>query len=103
MSYAVEWSEDDGPVYAGRLELAPGAVHLTGAARAVDISRRRLSFDELADVHVERGARARLLERPTLVLEERNGSRIRLVSVDGVGSLNELVERLDSARGDTHP
>ncbi len=98
MSYAVVWSENDGPVYAGRLELGQRALRLFGVAPTLRESRRRVFYDELTAAHMERAPGARLRNRPTLVLDERDGGRIQLSSVAGVGSLHELAEQLETRR-----
>ncbi len=80
MSYAVVWSENGGPVYAGRLELAERCVLLAGTAGQARESRRKVFFEELADVWVERRPDVRLDGRPTLVLERGDGGRLRIAS-----------------------
>jgi hypothetical protein len=98
MSYAVVWSENDGPLYAGKVELGRRWLVLAGAARPALESLRRLFFEEVADVHVERQAASRLAGRPTLVLERRQGGSVRIASVEGAGALHELAEALAAAR-----
>jgi hypothetical protein len=99
VKYAVVWSENGGPLYAGRLELADRCVRLAGRAGQAWESDRALFYEELAGVRVERRLQARLSGRPTLVLERRNGGGLRIASVEGPGSLHELAERLEAARG----
>jgi hypothetical protein len=99
MSYAVVWSEDGGPVYAGKVELGQRSVLLAGRARPALESRRRLLYEELADLHVERRPAARLAGRPTLVLQRRHGGPVRIASVQGLGALHELAEALAAAHG----
>jgi len=98
VSYAVVWNENGGPLYAGRLDLTGSSVRLAGKTGDSQLSRWRLAYDQLADVHVERRPASRLRSRPTLVLERTNGGPIRVVSVEGAGSLHELAERLEVAR-----
>jgi hypothetical protein len=97
MSYVVVWSENDGPLYAGRLDLARRSVLLEGTAPEVRRSCEEVSYDELGDVRVERRRGARLGGRPTLVLERRDGSRLRVASVEGGGALHELAQLLQLA------
>lgn len=99
MSYAVVWSENGGCLHAGRLELADGAVLLEGTAEQACRALRQLLYEELACVRVERRPEARLGGRPTLVLEDATGSRMRIVSVEGGGSLHELADLVERARG----
>jgi hypothetical protein len=97
MSYGVVWSENGGPLHAGRLDLARSSVLLDGTAQEVRRSCEQVSYDELGDVRVEQRPDARLGGRPTLVLERRNGSRLRVASVEGGGALHELADLLQLA------
>jgi hypothetical protein len=99
MSYVVVWSENGGPLHAGRLDFARSSVRLDGSTQEVRRSCEELSYDELGDVRVEQRRDARLGGRPTLVLERRNGSRLRVASVEGGGALHELGHRLQLACG----
>lgn len=95
MAYAVLWSENGGAPRAGRLDL--GTVFLSLAGHPA----RELSYDEVADVRIDRRPTLRLAGRPTLVIESRAGDSFRIASLDGAGTLHELAERLHSARRDT--
>ena len=99
MTYAVIWSENGGPVYAGGLELAVEWVVLAGTAPPALESGEKLFYEELADTWIERRPEARLRGLTTLVIERRNGTPLRIASVQGVGALVELVDRLAVARG----
>ncbi len=94
MAYAVVWSENGGRLRAGSLELAHGALRLGGKPE------RRLAYDDVEDVRIDRRPKIRLGGRPTLVIESRGGDSLRIASFDGAGSLHELAERLEAAR---HP
>jgi hypothetical protein len=98
MVYAVVWSENDGPVYAGRLDVGPRSLRLAGSASEARRSRRQLFYRELTDVHVERRSQARLAGRPTLAFELPGGRLLRIASIDGAGSLHELDELVAAAR-----
>jgi hypothetical protein len=98
MSYGVVWSENDGSLHAGRLDLVRGSILFDGTSREMGRCRRELFYDELADVRRERRREARLTKRPTLVLARRNGGCIRISSLEGAGALHELAERLEAAR-----
>jgi hypothetical protein len=88
MRYAVLWSEDGGVPTIGRLELSAGCIRLGGI---------EVAYREIAEARIDRSTRVRLAGRPTLVLERRDGSVLRVASFDGAGSLHELVERLEAA------
>jgi hypothetical protein len=98
MSYAVVWSENGGPLFAGRLDLDERSLRLDGTADQSQQSRRHVWLEELADVRLERHASARLAGLPTLVLELRDGPRFRIASLAGAGSLQELAEQVSVAR-----
>jgi len=101
MSYAVVWSENDGCVYAGKVELGSRSALLAGTARPALESRRRLLYEEVSDVQVERRPAARLAGRPTLVLARRHGGPVRIAAIDGAGALHELAEAFEAACGYT--
>jgi hypothetical protein len=98
MSYGVVWSENEGPLHAGRLDLAGGSILFDGTSREMGRCRHELFYEELGDVWRERRREARLSKRPTLVFQRRNGSCIRVSSLDGAGALHELAERVQVAR-----
>ncbi|HEY8030339.1 MAG TPA: hypothetical protein VIE38_12610 [Gaiellaceae bacterium] len=92
MAYAVVWSENGGHPRAGSLEFAKGFLRLAGRPE------HELSYDDVADVRIDRRPKLRLAGRPTLVIESRGGDNLRIASFDGAGSLHELAERLEAAR-----
>jgi hypothetical protein len=100
MSYAVVWSEDGGPLFAGSLELESGAVRLDGRTDETPEPARQLPYGEIVGVGIEREPASRLGGRPTLVLTLRGGSLLRLASVVGAGSLRELADGVESARAE---
>jgi hypothetical protein len=85
MSYAVYWQEGQlGPRYAGRLELGQSTVELSGSApagRFVD----SISFQDIMSVRFS----ARILRVCC-----RDGTVLDVGSVDGPGSMRELVDSL---------
>lgn len=92
MAYAVVWSENGGLPSTGRIELASRFLRLAGGRH------RELHYHDVADVRIDRRPSLRLAGRPTLVIETRAGEIFRLASFDGVGSLHELAESLETAR-----
>jgi hypothetical protein len=98
-SYAVLWSEPSEPVEAGKLELEPGGLRFEGSSgsrRAPHV--HRLPYQEIEAVHVGRGNPERLGGRPALVLDLVRGGPLRIGSINGVGMLNELAERLGALK-----
>jgi hypothetical protein len=94
-SYAVLWSEPGEPVRAGKLELELEGLCFEGA-RGTRSARHvhRLAYEDIDAVHVGRGPRERLAGRPALVIDRFVGGPLRIGSVQGVGMLTELAERL---------
>jgi hypothetical protein len=94
-SYAVLWSEPSEPVESGKLELEPKGLRFEGSSgsrRAPHV--HRLPYEEIEGVHVGRRSPERLGGRPSLVLDLVRGGPLRIGSINGVGMLNELAERL---------
>jgi len=94
-SFAVLWSEPRQPVRAGKLELESTGIRLEGSlgtrgARQV----HRVFYEDIEAVHVGRDRRERLSGRPALVLDLAVGGPLRIGSVQGIGVLHELAERL---------
>ncbi len=92
MTYAVMVSEDDGPEHIGRLEFERDCFRLFGG--------NAVRFSDLREVYVERRAGgSSTASRPALVLISRQGERMRIASLEGLGALHELAERVAEARG----
>jgi len=87
-----------GPVQAGRLELDRRALRLAGAASETGAIDEPIPYADLAEAQIERWGPSRLCGRPALVLACRGGTRVRIASLEGAGSLHELADRLESAR-----
>ncbi len=93
MTYAVVWRENDGEAYAGELSLDQDSVVLSGAAAGARESLRRLRYDSLTDARLERR------KGPLLVLVGPTGNRVEVASLEGVGVLHELAERILAGLG----
>jgi hypothetical protein len=92
-SYAVVWSEGDGPIHVGKLVLGPTGLRLdtgTGHARA---SSRVLRYADLTTVGTAAPA-DRIRTRPTAVVRRSGHDHLRIAAVDELGSLREIVERI---------
>src|SRR6266545_2924862 len=90
-TYAIYWSEGEGPRHVGKLELGRLHALLSGAGRRV-----ALPLDELAEVEYVRGK---------LLLHRRRGAPITIGNLDAPGALFELAGRLASSAPDAsaHP
>jgi hypothetical protein len=99
MTYAVLWSENNGPEFAGRLALALGGVELSGTAAGRSAAHLDLCYADLADVYLERSAPPKHTWKPSLVLVTREGNEVAIGSLQGLGALHELAEQVATARG----
>jgi hypothetical protein len=88
-SFAVLWSESDVPARAGKLQLE--AAGLTFEGPRFD---HHVYYEDIEAVHVAREPGERLAGRPALVLDLAVGGPLRIGSLEGVGVLTELAERL---------
>ena len=98
MTYAVLWSENDGPEFAGRLSVEPAGVALFGTAADRPPATCDVQFAEIADVYLERTA-PRHSWHPSLVLVTTAGDRFEIGSLEGLASLHELAEEVAGRRG----
>jgi len=103
MSYAIVWSENDQPEHAGRLDLTGSGVLLWGNGLGPAEARRELRYDELMEVYLERSSPAKLPWEPALVLVTREADRVAIGSLEGLGALHELAERVAFSRGNPPP
>lgn len=94
-SYAVLWSESSDGVEAGKLELEPTGLRFEGRRGDSGGPRvHRVFYEDIEGVHVGRRLAERLAGRPSLVLELAVGGPLRIGSLDRVGIVAELAERL---------
>jgi hypothetical protein len=88
MTYAVRWRENGGPAFTGGLLLTEGGLELTGTPK-----RRGVGYGELRELYFDRTPDA------TLVLVTNRGDRLAIGSLQGLGALHELADRVAVARG----
>ena len=92
MSHPVLWSEDDGRIVAGKLELVDGVIRLEGMnGHVVNLS---LPLQAIAAARIGRAKAERLQGRPVLMLQFRGGRRIRITTLSGAGALHELADAI---------
>lgn len=92
-SYAVKWSEPNGGVYTGRLELLPKAFLLEGRNGSGPVTRQ-IDYEELRGLHLGRADDERLNGRPALVIERPNGHYLVASVAMQAGILQEIIHRL---------
>jgi hypothetical protein len=83
-SYAIWWNEGEGPRHAGKLQLGPLHVLLSGNGAG----RVAIPLAEISSVDYGRGK---------LTLAQRSGRSIRIGSLDAPGALLELAGQLASS------
>ena len=82
--YAVWWQEGESPRYAGKLQLGPLHLLLSGN----DSGRTAVALDEIVAVNYHRGE---------LYVNRRDGGDLRIGNLDGPGVLLELSDALRRA------
>jgi hypothetical protein len=90
-NYAVVWSSN-GDVRSGRLEPFPDRFELHARERRLSIP-----FCELTSASIARRTADRLLGLPVLALAVRGDPPLRIASLEGPGSLQELAAHVEHA------
>lgn len=93
-SYAVVWSESQEDVEAGKLEFEPTNLRFEGSCGSRGSHVHRVYYRDIDRVRIGHRAQERLYGRPALVLDLVVGGRLRIGSVDGVGTVAELADEL---------
>jgi hypothetical protein len=94
-SYAVLWRAGDGPVNAGKLVLGPTSLRLDTGSGSGRASSKVIRYADLTSVaHAVPVDRIR--SQPTAVLSRSTRHGLSIAAVDGMGSVREIVERLNA-------
>jgi len=94
MTYAVRWRENDGPEFAGGLAFERGGLELSGTAAGRPTAHRELHYGDVRELYLDR------LHVPALVLVMRDGDRVAIGSLQGLGALHELADRVAAGRSE---
>jgi hypothetical protein len=89
-TYAVSWSDSEGSIDSGRLELGPQGLRLDGAGTL------EIAYGDLTAVSIGRGTDDRLGGRATVVLSRRNRRPLWIAPVAQHASLLELHDRVSA-------
>ncbi|MGH9322383.1 MAG: hypothetical protein ACRD3V_21170 [Vicinamibacteria bacterium] len=92
--YAVLWREGKGSIYAGKVELDPGALRLEGSCHGRRRSFRTIRYEDLAGVSLTRAPEERLFGKLTLILELREGAAVDIAALNRLGTVRELEEEI---------
>ncbi len=98
MTYAVTWSENGDSMYSGRLELGPNGVLFYGAADGSE-AQSEFRYEDLVALSFQRQKLSGRATQPTLVLTNRADVRIEIASLQGLGTLHEVADRVELERG----
>src|SRR4249920_888787 len=88
--YAVVWCGPDGPRFVGRLSVEDAGLHLRGASAEGELWDRVLGPDDIVRVRLVRPGRDDVAGSRSVVVEQRDGSGLRVVALDGAGRLFEI-------------
>ena len=88
--HAVVWSESDGPRFVGRLSVEDAGLHLRGASTEGELWDRVLGPDDIVRVRLVRPGRDDVDGSRSVVVEQHDGSCLRIVALDGAGRLFEI-------------
>jgi hypothetical protein len=88
--HAVVWCESGGPRFVGKLSVESAGLHLRGATAEGELWDRVLRPDDIVRVRVVRPGRDEVEGSRSVVVEQRDGSCLSVVAVDGAGVLFEI-------------
>ena len=98
MSYAIVWSGNEGPDQVGKATVDEHRLRLSGGSSTGSRNEVDVPCAELSDVYIERSTPPKHPWEPVLVLVTRQGERFAIGSLEGLGALHELAERVERAR-----
>jgi hypothetical protein len=84
---------------AGKLVLGPTELRLESGGPRGRLSTRTLRYADVSAVETTRRPGERIHGRPTVLVKRAGKAPLAIATVDGLGSLHELAERLASAVG----
>ena len=95
--YAVTWADRDTPPRSGKLELRAAGLSLEGSNNGSGPVALLVPYEELAGLRLA-SSHERLAGRPTLMLDRRGCSSLRVASVASPGVISEVAEQLGALR-----
>lgn len=95
-TYAARWRDERADVGVGKLELGRTSVRLEGGRKRGRLSVRTIRYADVDAVRMAEGRSERIDGRPTVLVRAGNAS-VAIASIEGLGSLRELFERLSLA------
>jgi len=94
--YAVLWREGKGRIYAGKVELGARDLTLEGSSHGRRHALRTIPYEDLVGLSLTRGPEERIYGKLTLIVELHGGGAFEITSVNGVGTVRDLEERIAS-------
>jgi hypothetical protein len=96
-TYAVLWSEDGGPIRAGKLELGARSLSLENGKARSRLSLSSFVYRDLVRIEATHDPRERIKDQPSLILERRGGRTIALAVIEPRVSVHEIAQLLADA------
>ena len=93
-TYAVVWHSRGTPRHVGKLEVGSGDIRLSGAVPGGVRATIAIPFERVARVALGRSWHERLDGRPTVVVGLVGGEAVHIASLDGPGTVQEILQRL---------
>jgi hypothetical protein len=92
-TYAVSWQEADASLRSGKLEMRAAELSLDGPGNGSGSGVLLVRYEDVLAIRFAPGP-GRLDRRPTLVLDRRSQSALRIASVAQPGIMAEVAEQL---------
>lgn len=96
-TYAVRWRDERADVRVGKLELGRSSLVLEGGRKRGRLSVRLIRYADVAAVRMAEGPDERIDGHPTVMIHAGKAPVLAIASVEGLGSVRELFERLSLA------
>jgi len=96
-TYAVTWDDRDTPPHSGKLELRAAGLSLEGSINGSGPVALLVAYEDLVGLRLA-SSHERLAGRPTLLLDRRGRSSLRVASVATPGIISEVAEQLGALR-----
>lgn len=98
LSIPVIWTEDGGPLLAGRLDVYADRLHLDGGSRETH-ALRDVRYDEIASARIGRDNGDRINGRAAMIVQLSAGGTVSFVGFDRPGTIAEVLHRVEDRLG----
>ena len=97
-TYAVSWQEAEASLRSGKLEMRAAELRLDGPGNGSSSDMLLVRYEDVVAIRFASGPE-RLDRRPTLVLDQRSRSVLKIASVAQPGIMAEVAEQLAGVIG----